>query len=314
MNTGKIIISIYFLTVCGSFVFASAPQDEEFNPVDVINEYFAGGSTNSAQQELSPQLASSQTSLTPTTELPKEIVELFIPANLAGSPVQFKLPAGEPNRKLWETTIAVADENDESNKANLLQMIEKIKSLKFAKSQSNQSVEPIAASEEKEQPPEPKITEKIVILLEPEKIQAAPVIKKTINSSEKLTDDTLAKIENNPNGIKNPYELAEILYRGGHLRQAAVCYKQTLKTGLFENQPETKSWVLFQLGNCFKESQPDEAIKIYARLLTEHPDSTWAKAAKHYNELLNLQLQEKPYEMIKEQAKDLQEKKPDEQF
>ena len=313
MNTGKIIISIYFLTVCSSFMFASVLPDEEFNPVDVIDEYFAAGKIDSAQQPLSPQLASPQTSLSPAMELPKEIVELFIPANLAGSPAQLKLPAGELNRKLWETVIAVADENDEKNKAELLQMIEKIKSLKFAKLQSNQPVEP-AASAEKTQPLKTEIAKRAVVLLESEKIQAAPVVVKTIDSSEKLTDDALAKIENNPDGIQNPYELAEILSRGGHLTQAAVCYKQTLKIGLFEKQPETKTWILFQLGNCLKENQPDEAIKIYARLLIEYPDSIWAKAAKRYNDLLNLQLQDKPYELIKEQTKDLQEKNSDEQF
>jgi tetratricopeptide (TPR) repeat protein len=313
MNTGKIIISIYFLTICSGLAFAAVLPDEEFNPVDVIDEYFAGGRIASAQSQLSPQLAAPQKSSITAMELPKEIIDLFIPANLAGTSALSRLPVGEINRKLWETTIAVANENDENNKAELLRMIEKIKSMKFAKLQSNQPAES-TGSAEKTPPLKTDTAKKPVVLLEPEKIQPAPVIEKTIDGNEKLTDDALATIENNPDSIKNPYELAEILFRGGHLTQAAVCYKQTLKTGLFENQPETKAWILFQLGNCLKENQPDEAIKIYARLLTEYPDSVWAKAAKRYNDLLNLQLQNKPYELIKEQTKDLQEKNSDEQF
>ncbi|MDD5133961.1 MAG: tetratricopeptide repeat protein [Phycisphaerae bacterium] len=310
MNTGKIIISIYFLAVCSNLTFAAMAMDEEFNPVDVIDDYFTGGKTASAQQKLSPRLAEAQISLSPAMRLPKEIVELFIPANLAGSSTQAKPPADELHRKLWETTIALANENDENNKAELLQMIEKIKSLKFAKLQANQPTD----SAEKTRTMKTETAKRPVVLLKPEKIQAAPAVEKTIDGNENLTDDALAKIENNPDDIQNPYELAEILARGGHLTQAAICYKQTLKAGLFENQPETKVWILFQLANCLKENQPAEAIKIYARLLTEYPDSTWAKAAKRYNELLNLQLQNKPYELIKEQIKDLQEKKPDEQF
>jgi tetratricopeptide (TPR) repeat protein len=290
MKIEKIIISMIILTVCGCQAFASVSADEELNPVDVINDYLAAEENNSAQQ------------------MSQRIIDLLIPANfvaIAGkTSITPMLSTNENSQKLWETTIAVADENDVQNTANLQQAIEKIKSLKFEQSQIVQQAQP----------------EQVEIVAEPEKTQPAPVelpapvvvdnniFKNDVN----LTTDALANIENHVNEVETPYEMAETLFHAGHLKQAAAYYKQALKSGSYESRPQDKAWIIFQIGNCLKESAPAEAAKFYARLLSEYPDSTWTKMANKYNELLTLQMQNKPYELMKQQADELQKAKTNE--
>jgi tetratricopeptide (TPR) repeat protein len=297
MKIEKIIISIILLTVCGCQAFASVDADDELNPVDVINDYLAAEENESAQH------------------LSQQITDLLIPANfvgISGKPSNtFILPTNENSQKLWETTIAVADENDVQNTANLQQAIENIKSLKFEQSQSAQQA----------QPEQTETVQQSAAAPESEEIQdvpaelAAPAVIDNNNIAQNdgnSTADALAGIENRINEVETPYEMAEILFHAGRLNQAAAYYKQALKSGSYETRPQDKAWIIFQLGNCLKESNPAEAVKFYARLLSEYPDSTWTKMAVKYNELLNLQMKNKPYELIKQQADELQKAKTNE--
>ena len=293
MKIEKIIISIFILTVCGGFASASVADDNELNPVDVINDYLAAEEKNSAER------------------VSQQIIDLLIPANfvaLSSKPSNVPmLPTSEFSRKLWETTIAVADENDTQNTANLRQAIEKINSLKFEQSQISQPVQPEPA----------QIVQQAEAAAEPEIIQPVPAepvaaVEANNNNEKKLTADDLSNIENRVSEAESPYEMAELLFHAGHLKQAAAYYKQALKSGNYENRPQDKAWIIFQLGNCLKESDPAEATKIYARLISEHPDSTWTKMARRYSELLTLQAQSKPYELMKQQADELRKAKADE--
>lgn len=295
MKFEKIIISIILLTVCGA-ASASVSTDDELNPVDVINDYLAAEENASAQQ------------------MSQKIIDLLIPANfvaIAGATPNTSLPiTNELSRKLWKTDIAVADENDTQNTANLFLAIEKINSLKFEQPQTNQPAKPEPA----------EIVQPAVVVPKPEKIRpvpAEPVVAvvtdaQIAENDKKKTADALVGIENRISDVETPYEMAELLFRAGHLNQAAAYYKQTLKSGSCDNRPQDKAWILFQLGNCLKESSPAEAMKIYSRLLSEHPDSTWTKMARQYNELLTLQIQNKPYELIKQQADELRKARANE--
>jgi TolA-binding protein len=296
MKIEKIILSIILLTVCGSQALAIVSADDELNPVDVINDELAVERNKSAQQ------------------MSQQIIDLLIPANLvamAGKTPNSSismLPTNETSRQLWETTIAVADENDTQNTTNLQQAIEKINSLKFEHSQTNQPTQPEPVEE---------IVQQVETAPEPEKIQPAPVAavdanEKIAEDDKKATTEALVGIENRTNEVETPYEMAELLFHAGRLNQAAVYYKQALKSGSFENRPQDKAWILFQLGNSLKDSNSVEATKIYARLLSEYPDSTWTKMARQYSELLTLQTQNKPYELIKQQADELRKAKTDE--
>jgi tetratricopeptide (TPR) repeat protein len=294
MKFEKIIISIIvFLTICGGQTPASVQADDELNPVDVINDELTAEENTFAEQMSQP------------------IIDLLIPANLVAiadkTPTASILPTNENSQKLWETAIAVADENDIQNTANLRQAIEKINSLKFEQSQTNQPVQSESA----------EIVQQTADVPEPEKIQpvpAEPIIadEKIVEDDNKMTADALVGIENRTNEVETPYEMAELLFHAGRLNQAAAYYKQTLKSVSLENRPQDKAWVLFQLGNCLKDSNSVEATKIYTRLLSEHPDSIWTKMARQYNELLTLQMKSKPCELIKQQADELRKAKADE--
>lgn len=100
----------------------------------------------------------------------------------------------------------------------------------------------------------------------------------------------LQSISQDDESVSNPLDLARIIYIAGYQTQAARFYKIAL-IRLKSSEPfynETKAWILFQLGNCFRASQKDKAIAYYSQLIEEYPNSTWSAFAKFEIELAQL--------------------------
>ena len=130
-------------------------------------------------------------------------------------------------------------------------------------------------------------------------------LTKSDHQHEPVSEDTLKILEtlmNEPNGIQNPFELAEILYHSGYTDKAAKLYQQALNLN-DPNTPEAareKAWILFQIGNCLRNNDPKTAKKIYRNLIAEYPDYLWADFAKVQEKIINWHLKDKPQELIKE--------------
>jgi hypothetical protein len=105
--------------------------------------------------------------------------------------------------------------------------------------------------------------------------------------------ETVSTMLQNPEQIKCPLELAENLYRLGYDKQAAICYQQALKTKGDET-PDHKDWILFQLGNCLHNDDPNAAVETYDRLLQECPESKWATLAESRKTLLQWYKENEP--------------------
>ena len=41
-----------------------------------------------------------------------------------------------------------------------------------------------------------------------------------------------------------------------------------------------RAWILFQLGNCFRETNIAKAQDAYMKLIAEYPDSPWTEMAR----------------------------------
>ncbi len=126
-----------------------------------------------------------------------------------------------------------------------------------------------------------------------------------------LTDSTLQMIKDacaDPNLLDNPFELAEVLFHSGHSQEAGLLYQQTLSRidADSNNTATDRGWILFQMGNCLRKSDPAAAHKSYLQLIAEYPDSPWAAPAKAYADLLDWYQQENPQALIEASKSQMQ--------
>jgi tetratricopeptide (TPR) repeat protein len=132
---------------------------------------------------------------------------------------------------------------------------------------------------------------------------------KTINPNAKyqsesgVTDSNINKLDeliSQPNDVGNPLELANILYKCGKLKEAAVFYQRAYNYKAGDNvMYKDKAWILFQTGNCLQKENPEEAVKVYKKLIIEYPESFWADAAKAKDHLVEWYIEQKPEKLLK---------------
>jgi TolA-binding protein len=96
--------------------------------------------------------------------------------------------------------------------------------------------------------------------------------------------------------------LAEILFNSNHLKEAAKCYQQALDriTANETDRFADKEWLLFQIGNCLRNTDRQAAMQIYSQLIAEYPDSPWVDLANAKSKLIDWYLKDKPDALIKE--------------
>jgi tetratricopeptide (TPR) repeat protein len=105
-----------------------------------------------------------------------------------------------------------------------------------------------------------------------------------------------------PELLKNPFELGEVLFNAGRLEEAVVCYRQAL-TRIDPNQPDPvkkRPWIMFQIGNCLRRTDPEKAIEAYSQLINEHGGSFWAEPAKAQANLITWRQKDEPHVLIEQ--------------
>ncbi len=210
-----------------------------------------------------------------------------------------KSPTTDIGRKLWQTRITVPNSKDDTGSDDdLRRIIELIRSVEF---------------KPRNTPPKPLITLESPAQPEPNEIASEPSLgKKTETQQIKpeprpgmLSEETLrilAKQLQNPEQIKKPFELAEVLFHSGRLKEAAICYQQALLRA-DPNQPDPNrqiDWTLFQVGNCLRNDDPPKAMEVYSRLCNDHAGSMWADLAKARSILLSWYRQDEPRKLIEQ--------------
>ena len=218
-----------------------------------------------------------------------------------------KSPTTDIGRKLWQTRITVPNSKDDTgSNDDLRRIIEMIRSVEFKP--RNKTPEPLAAL-------------KSPTRVEPNETASEPSPGKNAQTQQikpeprpgMLSEETLkilAKQLQNPEQIKNPFELAEVLFHSGRLKEAAICYQQVLlrtdpnqPAGAWAGQPDPNrqiDWILFQIGNCLRNDDPPKAMEVYSRLCNDHAGSMWADLAKARSMLLSWYRQDEPRKLIEQ--------------
>ncbi len=203
-------------------------------------------------------------------------------------------------RQLWRAgTSAYQDRENNKSKIELKQLIEQIRSVEFKP--KKQAPEPAIIIRPSKTTVEPNETTSVVeVIEETEKKTTEPK-----SPYEPVTNQTLQMIvgiAQDPNQVENPFDLGEVLYVSGHLREAAVFYQEALnridadKTGAARNRP----WILFQLANSLREHDLPAAKKRYVQLITEYHESPWVELAKTREKIIDWFLKDKPQTLITE--------------
>jgi tetratricopeptide (TPR) repeat protein len=221
-------------------------------------------------------------------------------------------PTTDLGRQLWQARISNPKDRDLSKSKNeLYQIIEKIRSVKFEP--QDKSAEPLIVVEPapKTEPDESSSDSNVPHESELKKTEAGMESQFSSKRQDEkqlltrqITDQTLkifVQLSLQPQQLKNPIELAEILFCNGSLKEAAKCYREALnRITANEDLLKEKAWILFQIGNCLRNTDQPAAIEMYRQLIAEYSDSPWADLAKARSRLINWYQQDKPRELVAE--------------
>jgi len=309
-----------FLLCTFSFSASSEHLESSPEPISLLEAYLVQSprdvntSNESIQKPLSPpkaHLAQGPNDVNTSNETKEH--SQSAQSNLLIS----KDPDTQPERLLWQTRIgAPKDQTDNDDKDELMRIIEQIRSVEF-RPQHKTTESPIVV--EPPQNTEPNDNEALSVEEIPEKPleQVAPAdlpepdSPKTTSEqkyqSEQpytlVTSQTLQmlrEMSRNPEQLRKPLQLAELLFHSGCLKEATVCYRQALsrETGNEAGENQNIAWILFQIGNCLRNDDPSAAVEMYTKLIAEYPNSPWTDLAKVRRELINWYRQDKPRELI----------------
>ena len=221
-----------------------------------------------------------------------------------------KAPDTLLGRQLWQARISTSKgQKDNKSRNELQQIIKQIHSVEFKpQAQTPEAfivVEPVQKTEPNENLSDIEATAKS----EEKKVEPGTREAGADNliptKAGTISDQTLQMLDNlsqHPEQLENPFELAEVLFHSGHLKQAEKCYRQALSRSSRDetDSPGTRAWILFQIGNCLRNDDPAAAMETYRQLIAEHPNSLWVDLAKARSSLINWYQQNKPRMLIDE--------------
>ena len=298
------VLCFSFVSFCFLTSLVSAQiRSEQLSPTDFLMPYF-----EKTLQDVDTPNIQMQDTKTPSSRKEKPKTSDILAVNFAAEFNQ-KLPQIDSTiprnlttnlgRQLWRAGICVYEgEKDSKSKNKLKRLIEQVRAIEFKPPKKPEpfiTIEPVPITvEPNENPAEVEVKEKT----EKKTIESKPPYKP-------VTDRTLQMLGNitqDPNQLDNPFELGEVMYFSGHLKEAAVFYQEALnrtdpeKTGAGRN----RAWILFQLGNCLRDDDLTTAQKMYRQLIAEYPGSPWVDLAKAREKLIDWYLKDKPRTLIAE--------------
>jgi len=203
---------------------------------------------------------------------------------LQTSPAQ----GGSLTQDLWSSRVSAPNQEKEVEASLALKrLVRQVRSVKFddkdAEPTFKAPAESLPSDEALEaQPMETSTTGATVASA------AAPAAGTPADSGSSKTQKTLEILQQNRNQIQDPLEMAELLFLSGHAAEASPFYAKALdKLSRTDPSYETdRAWVLFQLGNCLRETDAAKAQEVYTKLITEYPTSPWTELARAHGQLL----------------------------
>ena len=202
-------------------------------------------------------------------------------------------------QRLWQNRISAPDPNEDADTRRALRsLIQRVQSVTFDDGNS----EPMFVA-----PLEPAIhvtnaATGAVTEAGPEQ----PTTTTPVPATEPLTalpPATLKQLEGllrDPNQITDPFEMAELLFLSGRPAEAAVFYEKALASRSADDiaVSEDRAWILFQLGNCLRETDMAAARDTYMKLIAQYPNSPWTELAKAHGRLISWYQSAKPQQFM----------------
>lgn len=121
------------------------------------------------------------------------------------------------------------------------------------------------------------------------------------------------KLLENPEKIVDPLSAAQVLFVNNEMADAAKFYKIALQrtdstdgteSANSTDDASTRQWILFQIGNCLRKDDPDEAYKYYQQLIEEYPSSGWNAAALACQQVITWYKQTQPSNILEQYTSD----------
>jgi len=203
--------------------------------------------------------------------------------------------------RLWQSRMAAPDPNEDiETRRALAQLIRQIRSVQFAPREPTPAFDIPTESYEPDEfdAPEPLREEPWKIATEPARV-SAPAVETALPTQ---TAEALKRLVQNPDRVQDPLELAELLFLSAHRAEAAVLYQKALDRVDMNaaTAHEDRAWILFQLGNCLRETDMIRAKDMYVKLIAEYPDSPWTELAKAHGRLITWYQKARPGQLLNE--------------
>jgi tetratricopeptide (TPR) repeat protein len=194
--------------------------------------------------------------------------------------------------QLWRALIRVPNnKKDAGAKRELGQLIEQIGSVEF-RPQSEPSATAVVEPASKTEPNGTAGDGRTLEAPAQKQIGSRPADKR-IREQTLLVVVELCK---QPEQAEDPFELGEVLFLSGNIKEAATFYEEALNRKSVDDAASAhhRAWILYQLGNCLRHDDMSKARQIYRQLIEQYPDSLWSASAKAQEQLIGWYLSEKP--------------------
>lgn len=189
--------------------------------------------------------------------------------------------------ELWSSRVSVPEVSDDTETSLALQrLIRQVRTLAVDnKGPTEPSVS--AAPQVTAQPPAPVATGVETAKPVPAETVAAAAPETAPTLSPKA-QKTLEDLRQDPNRVRDPLEAAELLFLSGRPTDAVPFYEEALRRTRAGNVASDgdRAWILFQLGNCLRETDIAKAQDAYLKLIAEYPDCPWTEMARAGGRLL----------------------------
>lgn len=192
--------------------------------------------------------------------------------------------SGSLTQDLWSTRVAAPEQGKEAEASLALKrLVRQVRSVKFEDQNPGPTFTPPEST-----PAEETLEDQAAEIDVPGPSAPAAATPASGGSQPTQAEQTLGVLRQDPNQIHDPLEMAELLFLSGRPAEAAPFYARALD-GLNRTDPTyeaDRAWVLFQLGNCLRETNIAKAQETYMKLISEYPASPWTELAKAHGRLL----------------------------
>jgi hypothetical protein len=183
--------------------------------------------------------------------------------------------------ELWSSRVSAPQVSADTESSQALQsLIRQVRTLTVGnKGPTEPAVSAVAQLTA--QPPAPVATS--IETVKPVPVEAvaaaAPDAAPVLSPQAQKTLDDLRK---DPNRVHDPLETAELLFLSGRPTDAVPFYEEALRRTRAGDVVSggDRAWILFQLGNCLRETDIAKAQDAYLKLIAEYPDCPWTEMAR----------------------------------